>query len=126
MVVIKVRPHIAVWIRDEIAGIVLEQHRWVLTPPATKGEGHQAPRRVLVELREATGDETTEKGHLLFTHLFCVSRYQTTDRTHEAVSFIIRIIRLRSNYFFFGNVSFHSIGVIMFRKRTPLAGSLET
>jgi hypothetical protein len=63
MVVIKVGPHIAVWIRDEISGIVLEQHRWVLTPPATEGEGHEGPRGVLVELREATGDETTKKGH---------------------------------------------------------------
>lgn len=63
MVVIQVGPDIAVWVGHEISGIVLEQHRWVLTPPRAKGERHHGPRGVLVELREATGDETTEKRH---------------------------------------------------------------
>lgn len=69
MVVIERRPDIAVRIRHEVTGIVLEQHRWVFTEPGAKREGHYAPGGVLVELGKATGNETTEKRHFFLCYL---------------------------------------------------------
>ena len=65
MVLVQVGPHVAVRVCDHIACVVLNDQGRVLAEPGAQREGEDAPRRVLVELREAARHKTTEKRHFL-------------------------------------------------------------